>query len=517
MRRSQQPAFANPVLIGAVTVLVAVVAVFLAYNANSGLPFVPTRELRVVVANGAAVVPGNDVLEGGFRVGVVSGMRPVLLRGGGVGAELVLQLNTRYGRVPVDSFATIRPRSVLGLKYVDLVLGRSRRVFADGGVLPLRQTAVPVQFDDLNKMFDARTRPAVQRNLAGFGDVLAGRGGDLNDTVASLPALFRHLGSVAGYLSDPRTGLSRFLGALGGFFATVSPVARANEELFAEQATTYAAIAHSAGDLESTIRQSPPTLDVSTASLRAQQPFLVDLRTFAGYLGPATVQLRLALPEVDAALAAGVRVLPRTPSVNGKLEGVLAALRALAGDPGTGVALNGLVATVGILNPMIRYLGPYVTVCGSFTNFFAELQDLISEQTSFGTAQRALINFANHQTNNVGSQGAYAPANGYDQSNPADVAAEQQTGGADAEYAHGPAYGAAIDSQGFADCEAGQRGYELRQNYLDPQHRDLVSDAHTPGDQGPTYGNGRPRVPAGETFSRSPQTGPQLPFIPGNN
>jgi hypothetical protein len=45
MRRTQQPAFANPVLIGAVTVLVAIVAVFLAYNANNGLPFVPTREL----------------------------------------------------------------------------------------------------------------------------------------------------------------------------------------------------------------------------------------------------------------------------------------------------------------------------------------------------------------------------------------------------------------------------------------------------------------------------------------
>src|SRR2546421_8301000 len=32
--------FANPVLIGAITVLAVVVAVFLAYNANSGLPFV---------------------------------------------------------------------------------------------------------------------------------------------------------------------------------------------------------------------------------------------------------------------------------------------------------------------------------------------------------------------------------------------------------------------------------------------------------------------------------------------
>ena len=69
MKRKQQSAFANPVLIGAVTVLVALVAVFLAYNANQGLPFVPTRELKVDIRNGSELVAGNDVREGGFLVG----------------------------------------------------------------------------------------------------------------------------------------------------------------------------------------------------------------------------------------------------------------------------------------------------------------------------------------------------------------------------------------------------------------------------------------------------------------
>ena len=82
MRRRQQPAFANPVLIGAVTVLVAVVAVFLAYNATNGLPFVPTRQLKVDFVNGAALVDGNDVREGGFRVGVVGDVKPVVLPNG---------------------------------------------------------------------------------------------------------------------------------------------------------------------------------------------------------------------------------------------------------------------------------------------------------------------------------------------------------------------------------------------------------------------------------------------------
>jgi hypothetical protein len=52
-------------------------------------------------------------------------------------------------------------------------------------------------------------------------------------------------------------------------------------------------------------------------------------------------------------------------------------------------------------------------------------------------------------------------------------------------------------------------------NYLDPQHRLFATDNHNPGDQGPTW-NGRPHVPAGETFSRTAQTGPQLPPNPLN-
>ncbi len=67
--RQRPSALANPVLVGAMTVLVIMVAVFLAYNANTGLPFVPTRELKVDIANGSDLVPGNEVREGGFLIG----------------------------------------------------------------------------------------------------------------------------------------------------------------------------------------------------------------------------------------------------------------------------------------------------------------------------------------------------------------------------------------------------------------------------------------------------------------
>ncbi len=51
--------------------LVVIVAVFLAYNANEGLPFVPTYELKAEVPSAANLVGGNEVRIGGARVGVV--------------------------------------------------------------------------------------------------------------------------------------------------------------------------------------------------------------------------------------------------------------------------------------------------------------------------------------------------------------------------------------------------------------------------------------------------------------
>src|SRR5947209_20517991 len=133
MRRRRRPAaaiVANPVLVGAVTTLVVVVAVFLAYNANNGLPFVPTRSLNVQVTNGAELVPGNEVRSGGFRIGVVQDMTPSKLSDGKVGAILKLKLDQKFGAVPVDSRVVIRPRSALGLKYVEFERGTSRRTIA---------------------------------------------------------------------------------------------------------------------------------------------------------------------------------------------------------------------------------------------------------------------------------------------------------------------------------------------------------------------------------------------------
>src|SRR3712207_6807290 len=134
-RRATGSIVANPVLVGAVTTLVVVVAVFLAYNANKGLPFVPTTTLKFQVSNGANLLAGNEVREGGSRIGIVDDMKPVRLPDGTVGAEATMKLDRIAGKIPTDSTLNLRPRSVLGLKYVELTRGKERRSFQDGDTL----------------------------------------------------------------------------------------------------------------------------------------------------------------------------------------------------------------------------------------------------------------------------------------------------------------------------------------------------------------------------------------------
>src|SRR5215218_1766992 len=167
----------NPVLIGAATVLVVIVAVFLSYNANQGLPFVPTYALKAKLPSAANLVRGNEVRIGGTRVGSVDSITVERQKDGTSLAVLGLKLERSVAPLPKDTTVLVRSRSALGLKYVELTRGTSGAGFEDGATIPLASaTPRPVELDEFLGMFDADTRPAVQQNLRGYGDAFAGRG-----------------------------------------------------------------------------------------------------------------------------------------------------------------------------------------------------------------------------------------------------------------------------------------------------------------------------------------------------
>lgn len=507
-RRGSASVVANPVLVGAVCLLVVVVAVFLSYNANQGLPFVPTTQLRVLAPEGGNLLPGNDVKEGGARIGIVSAMRPVRLDDGRTVAQITLKLDRAAGAIPTDSTVAIRPRSLVGLKYVDLHRGSSAQAFADGATIPLDQARVPNELDDLQSMYDERTRRGVQDVLRGAGDTLAFRGVSLNRTIAAAPRLLTHLEPVAYSLARPHTQLGRFLRELGDAARIVAPVAERYAHGFESGASAFEAWSRYPDRLEETVRRSRPTLDAGIESFRVQRPFLVDMRGFARALRRVSEVVPANVPRIDGALQAGIPIQRRSVRLNTDLETVMDRLDALMGDPATGYALRAVGGTTSILRPLVRFVGPYVTVCNYFNYAFTNVGEHVTEPDPTGTSQRTLLNQAPRPRNptdpSLGSIGARRPVNGEP------VVSGQRPN------LHVNLYTAAIDTKGNADCESGQRGYLQRLATYAPAKQangdplNIVVDPHIPGNQGPTF-TGRPRVPEGQTFSRYPEDGPAFP------
>src|SRR3712207_5405399 len=108
--------------------------------------------------NGGNLLPGNEVRQGGFRIGIVDDMRPIPLDNGEVGAIATLKIDKKQANIPTDSSVVIRPRSVLGLKYVEFTKGTSSQMLQDGDTIPVTRTRIPVELDEFESIWDRETR-----------------------------------------------------------------------------------------------------------------------------------------------------------------------------------------------------------------------------------------------------------------------------------------------------------------------------------------------------------------------
>src|ERR671930_272011 len=309
---------ASPVLVGAVTVLITTIAVFIAYNANQGLPFVPTYDLNAELPSGAKLVKGNEVRVGGFRVGVVDDLRPktVMVHGRARTVALVkLKLDKTVQPLARDSRVEVRPRSALGLKYVQITPGHAKATYAAGDTIPLRFASQPLELENIFSMFDKRTRPAVRDALEGFGNAFAGRGASINVAIQELNPFLRYLEPVARNLASPRTRLDNFFRQLGRAAAQAAPVAHTQAVLFTNMADTFQAINTCPRCLQQTIEKNPPSLQAGINSLPTQRVFYQDFTVTSRELRPAAVALRRFLPAINSALTVGIPVQSRQPGL----------------------------------------------------------------------------------------------------------------------------------------------------------------------------------------------------------
>jgi virulence factor Mce-like protein len=462
--RSSAALVASPVLVGAVTVLIAIIAVFISYGANQGLPFVPTYDLKAELPSGAKLVKGNEIRLGGFRVGVVNDLKPKTVTKNGRTRSIAfvdLKLDKTVEPLATDTKLRVRPRSALGLKYLQLTPGRSKQQLAAGDTIPLKNASQPLDLEDVFSIFDRKTRPAARTATEGFGDAFAGRGQSINTAIQALRPFFTSLEPVMRNLSDPDTQLDQFFLQIGRASAQAAPVAHTQAVLFTDMADTFAAISQDPRALQATIEKSPPTLDVSIRSLHIQRPFLADFTDLSRRLRPAAQELPRSLPAINTAFKVGTPVLPRTVQLNDRLKKAFDAASDLFDDPNTLLSLRDIRTALSVARPAIEFIAPYQTVCDYAVYFLHPLGELQSQVQNGPTGGGTVLNnngknVNTQQANNMGST---------ESSRPVDISPDQDPRGAKDAAGNALArvytsdYQPAIDAQGNADCQNGQNGW----------------------------------------------------------
>jgi virulence factor Mce-like protein len=452
----------SPTMVGAVTVLIVIVAVFLAYNANSGLPFVPTYRVTAQVPDAAALTRGNEVRIGGVRVGLIEAIDAVQQEDGSVSASLDLKLDKDVEPLPEDSTVIVRTRSALGLKYLEIVKGTSDEGYPPGAVLPLTAARPePVELDQVLNTFDEPTRTAIQENLFEFGNALAGRGPVLNEALGELPGVLELLEPVMKNLAAPSTGLQRFVQAISATAAEVAPVAEVQAQLFVSLDQTFAALARVARPfIQETISESPPTLDVANRTLPVIRPFLAHSATLFTELGPGVQTLRETAPTLADALEAGVPALRTAPQLSRELAPTAEALQRFNDNADVRSGLGRVQETFDIFGPAIRFIAPAQTVCNYGTLLFRNLASAFSQGSGGGTWQQITVFEPPVGPNNEGTFAA-EPANG--------------GGNSDSEnFLHYNPYPNTASPGQTRECEAGNEQYLTGQQVI----------GNDPGNQG---------------------------------
>lgn len=400
----------NPVLVGAGAILVILVMVLLSYNANTGLPFVPTYNITADLPNGAALVKGNEVRIGGARVGLVTSIDPVE-DNGEYSAQISMKLDNNIGPIPANSKVEVRPRSTIGLKYVEMALGDSKETIPNGGNLPIEQASVATEFEDLLNTFDERVREGNKNSLNEFGNAFAGRGTDLNTAFGELGPLFANLEPVARTISARGTRLTDFIRALARAARDTAATGDEAGEVFVNADRTLEAFANASTGIQESLEESPPTLAVLTESFPEQQRYFTQLTGVIEKFQPGAPYLPAVADNLATITTRGPRAMRKlyrtTPAFNRTLQN----LGQFAADPQVRLGFQGLASFVETINQPLSYITPAQTVCNYFGLFARNIASAVGSRDG-GVGWLRFTAVAGWPNVTAGQNSEIGPANG---------------------------------------------------------------------------------------------------------
>jgi ABC-type transporter Mla subunit MlaD len=284
--------------LGAAGVLCAIALLYIGYHSPKSIPGRSYYMLHAQFDNADNLTSSYQVRIGGRLVGQVLNPR---VRDGK--ALVDLQLDPKIKPLLSDTKLRVRPRSPVGVRFVELTPGTKGTPRGADATIPARQTSAAVQIDEALDTLDADHRRKTQMLLNELGKGFLSRGEDLNDAIGAAPATLRNLDAVAGTINARRGAVEGFVTGTESAAAAADPVRDAIGKGFEPEAQALKPFSEQGDAVRSLLDVAPRDLDSIRAGLARTDPLLTQLERFATYARPMLASARGTFSQTSSLLA----------------------------------------------------------------------------------------------------------------------------------------------------------------------------------------------------------------------
>jgi phospholipid/cholesterol/gamma-HCH transport system substrate-binding protein len=182
--------------------------------------FFGQKTITAYFTTATAIYPGDQVRVSGVKVGTIKSIQPA-----GTQAKMILKVDHGVP-IPADAKAVIVTQNLVAARYVQLTPAyrSSGPIMADGAVIPMERTAVPIEWDEVKTQLmrlatdlgpnSKVSTPSIARFVDSAANALQGNGDKLRQTLAQLSGVGRILANGSGNIVDIIKNLQTFVTTL---------------------------------------------------------------------------------------------------------------------------------------------------------------------------------------------------------------------------------------------------------------------------------------------------------------
>lgn len=312
----------KPFTVGVIAILATVVVCYLGFS--KAIPFRQHFEVRGVFNTSNNLGLNSPVRVAGVTVGKVTKVEHA--KDGSQGAVVTMRINKNGRPIRKDARLTIRPRIFLeGNFFVDVSPGTpSQPELGDGDVIPINQTAAPVQLDQILTALQSDTRDDLRVLLREFATGVDGKGATgFNRSIPYWREAYRDSALVSdATLGKAEHDLSEYVESAGVVAAALDRSPEALKALLTDFHATARGFAREDANLRAAVAELPRTL-------RAAQPALGSLNASFPSLRALARDLRPGVRNSEAAVDASIPLVHQLRGLvsRSELAGLTADLR----------------------------------------------------------------------------------------------------------------------------------------------------------------------------------------------